>query len=120
MTKADDKRALVLAKALAGHTLCRPPRGSLPVKSEFANTEKLWRLGADGFWREDNKQPGLAFVGELDGNVIVWSSACKCPYLDGCPAGAGSEFALQKLDLPAVGFDRRRPIASVARKTKRK
>lgn len=119
MTKADDKRALATAQELAGHTLCRPPRDALPVKSEFAGKLALWRLGTDGYWREDNMQPGLAFIGMLDDNVIVWTSSCKCTFLHGCSAGAGGAFALDKLDLPTVQYHRRRSIANVRKSSRR-
>jgi hypothetical protein len=111
VTKAEDK----LADLFVDHTLCRPPREAAPVKSDYANKTELWRLGTDGKWRPDNKQPGLAFVGARGDDVVVWSSACKCKFPNGCSAGAGSDFAFSKLDLPTLQFERRRPMAGAVK-----
>jgi hypothetical protein len=96
--------------SLKGHALCRPPRGAAPVHSVFKNTTKLWRLGIDGKWRADDGTPGLAFIGRNLGDVIVWSAECKCPYLLGCAAGAGADYAFDKLDLAVFSHHRRRPV----------
>lgn len=102
--------------SLKGHALCRPPRGAAPVHSVFKNTTKLWRLGVDGKWKADDGSPGLAFVGEIQGpgtegfSIVVWSAECKCPYLLGCAAGAGADYAFDKLDLAVFSHHRRRPV----------
>lgn len=110
------KQLAAYVAKIKSHSMCRPPRGAFPVKSEFAGVTRLWRLGSDGVWREDNHQPGLAFIGMThDGrreNVVVWHSACSCPHLNGCTAGAASTFALHALDLSGFMIDRRRIVAA--------
>lgn len=97
--------------SLNGHALCRPPRGAKPVRSEYTDSAKLWRLGDDKKWRADNGKPGFAFVGEdATGNVIVWLPECKCPYAKGCAQGAAGAFVFDKLDITAITYARRRPV----------
>lgn len=50
------------------------------------------RLCDDGRWRDDNKQPAIAFVGlrqpdddQPDVDAIVWVAHCKCKEHVKCP-----------------------------------
>lgn len=108
------------------HPLCRPPRDAVAVPSDYDRSEKLWRLGNDGKWREDNMQPGLAFVGRVPGEsgTMVWTANCRCPYPSVCPAGVAGDFVFHKLDIQSTTFERRRaypsPIVAKAKKKPRK
>lgn len=105
------------------HPLCRPPRDAEAVTSDFEGSTKLWRLGNDGKWREDNMQPGLAFVGRLpeSSSTIAWTANCKCRFPAECPAGAAGDFVFHKLDIQSMTFERRRAYPSmIAMKAKKK
>jgi hypothetical protein len=90
------------------------------VESDYAGKTLLWRLGSDGKWRADNGEPGLAFVGSIKGEAFVWSAKCSCPHLNACAAGAGSNFAFDKLDIAVIRFERVKAIKAPKKKAKAK
>ena len=96
---------------IVGHNKCRPPRGAVPIVSAYDGSTKLWRLCDDGKWREDNKQPGLAFIGMVkDDEPTIWVANCKCHMLNGCTRGAAFKFALDKLDIGTISVHERAPV----------
>lgn len=106
MTKKIDK----------AHPRCRPPRDAKPINSEYDNSEKLWRLGDDGRWREDNGEPALAFIGSVKGEAVAWVADCKCAMLNGCALGKAFTFSVETLDLGSISAHRRRPMSAVRKR----
>ena len=97
------------------HPLCRPPRGANGWRG--SKEDAPLKLGANGKWRADDGKPGLAFIGSLSGENLIWVSKCKC--IDAkCPRWKAFEHAREELEIESISVHERETRAAHARATR--